>query len=601
MAGPARGSQMTEDGPQGLRLERAGSPAALDADSVGRIFGKRSVLTDITFRVAPGEIFGLVGPDGSGKTTLIQICAGILDPTKGRCRIFGLDTIPEASAVAGMIGYMSQAFTLYDRLSVDENLDFAAQIRGVSGAVLAERRVRLLRMAGLTTFGSRRADQLSGGMRKKLALCANLIHEPPLLLLDEPSLGVDPVSRRELWDMLEGFRREGKTIVFSTSYMDEAQRSDRLAFLDQGRILAVGTPTELTTRDDIVVFEFETSNEDAAFSMISEDRAIRTVQRLPGRLRLQADPSERSLATLRDQLAKYGLLRSVTPTLEDVFVRLERRDPVPIVPPMALPSRSVVNSPRTAIKVRDVTCRFGDFVALDSIDLDVEAGEIFGFLGPNGAGKTTLIRVLCGLLRPTSGKAEVAGIDVDRYPHHLRQRIGYMSQRFSLYPDLTVGENLWFFAGAYGLAGAERHDALRWATETASLADVIDRRVAEVSGAVRQRLALACSVLHKPLVLFLDEPTSGVDPSSRYRFWGLIHALSHAGVTVFVTTHYLDEAAYCHRLGLMYQGRLIAVGDLASLRAGLPHEKPMSIEDVFLAYMASERKIRDASSGRVSR
>lgn len=574
-----------------VRLERAqSSDAALEVESVGRKFGKHSALTAITFRVMPGEIFGLVGPDGSGKTTLIQICAGILDPTEGRCRLLGFDSVQQASSVATVIGYMSQSFTLYDRLSVDENLDFAAQIRGVSGATLAERRARLLDMAGLTMFGDRRADQLSGGMRKKLALCANLIHEPPVLLLDEPSLGVDPVSRRELWDMLEGFRREGKMIVLCTSYMDEAQRCDRLAFLDQGRILAIGTPAELTAREDITVFELEARDEDAALSIITSDASVRTVQRLPGRLRFQADPSRGALASLRHRLADQGLLRNASATLEDVFIRLERWDASSV----ALPLKPAVtthpaDSPRDAIKVTDVTCRFGDFTALDRINLEVKEGEIFGFLGPNGAGKTTLIRILCGLLRPTSGRAEVAGIDVAHSPRSLRRRIGYMSQRFSLYPDLTVAENLWFFAGAYGLAGVVRRNAMAWAAETAGLTEVMDRKVAEVSAALRQRLALACSMLHKPLVLFLDEPTSGVDPASRHRFWGLIHGLARNGMTVFVTTHYLDEAAYCQRLGLMYQGRLIAVGDLDDLRAGLPPQQPSSIEDVFLAYIARER------------
>ena len=594
---------MTQRARKDARSERAHSEAAVEVESVGRRFGKHNALTDITFRVMPGEIFGLVGPDGSGKTTLIQICAGILDPTDGRCRILGFDSVRQASSVANVIGYMSQAFTLYDRLSVDENLEFSAQIRGLSAVTLAERRTRLLGMAGLTTFGTRRADQLSGGMRKKLALCANLVHEPPLLLLDEPSLGVDPVSRRELWDMLEGFRQEGKTIILSTSYMDEAQRCDRLAFLDQGRILAIGTPAELTARGDIAVLELETRSEDAALSIISSHAAVRTVQRLPGRLRFQVDPSNESLPKLRDRLAEEGSIRSVRPTLEDVFIRLEPRDASPIAPPSTPPlSSRPAADPRSAIRVTNVTCRFGDFIALDDINLEVKEGEIFGFLGPNGAGKTTLIRILCGLLRPTSGKAEVAGMDVAHSPRQLRQRIGYMSQRFSLYPDLTSAENLWFFAGAYGLAGAERQNAISWAVEMASLNDVLDRKVTDVSGALRQRLALACSMLHKPSVLFLDEPTSGVDPASRHRFWRLIHGLTSTGVTVFVTTHYLDEAAYCSRLGLMYQGRLIAVGDLDTLRTRLPHgQQPTSVEGVFLSYIARERTIRDAQAVQVKR
>jgi drug efflux transport system ATP-binding protein len=567
--------------------DQGDNPLIVEARNLGRRYGRREVLSGIDLQIRRGEIFGILGPDGAGKTTLLQLFAAILDPTSGSCRSLGFDTIGEASRVVSRIGYMSQGFTLYDRLSVGENLRFAAQIRGVTGEVWEARRRRLLAMAGLASFGGRRADQLSGGMRKKLALCANLIHEPPLLLLDEPSLGVDPLSRRELWEILRDFRRGGATIVVATSYMDEAASCDRLAFLDRGRRLAEGTPAELEARSGNLVYEIVAKSPTRAEEMLGQRPDVLAIQRLPDRLRIQLDRLASQGPGSIPSLSEFGGVRAVAPSLEDAFVALspapERASDHP------RPLRVEIEDRGPAIQAIGVTCRFGRFVALDRVSLTVARGEVFGFLGPNGAGKTTFIRVLCGLLRPQEGTINVAGIDVVRRKGRLRERIGYMSQRFSLYRDLTVDENLAFFAGAYGLAATEKSDAIAWASATVGLADHDDRMVSEVSGAVRQRLALACSIMHCPSVIFLDEPTSGVDPVSRRRFWRLIHTLASSGIAVFVTTHYLDEAAYCHRLGLMFEGRLIAVGTLDELRAGLSGERPGTVKDVFMGYMARER------------
>ena len=560
---------------------------AVGAENLGRRFGKREVLSSITVQIRAGEIFGILGPDGAGKTTLLQLFAAILDPTSGTCHTLGFDTVREAPQIVGRIGYMSQGFTLYDSLSVDENLRFAAQIRGVTGEIWETRRQRLLAMAGLAAFGDRRADQLSGGMRKKLALCANLIHEPPLLLLDEPSLGVDPLSRRELWDILHEFRHGGATIVVATSYMDEAAFCDRLAFLSDGHLLAEGSPAELVGRSG-KVYEIAATLPADAEDRLAQRPEIVAVQRLPDRLRIQLDRSAAQGEGPIASLSGLGQLRALAPSLEDAFIALSRSRDRPPEHPTA-PAEVKYEDQGPAIDAVGVTCRFGGFVALDRVSLSVASGEVFGFLGPNGAGKTTFIRALCGLLSPQEGTISVAGIDVRRHRRRLRHRVGYMSQRFSLYRDLTVAENLEFFAGAYALAGIEKSRAMAWAGETVGLATFHDRMVTEISAAVRQRLALACAIMHRPAVLFLDEPTSGVDPVSRHRFWRLIHALAGGGMAVFVTTHYLDEAAYCQRLGLMFEGRLIAAGTLAALRASLPGEPPASVEDVFMAYIARER------------
>jgi ABC-2 type transport system ATP-binding protein len=568
------------------------------AQGVGRRFGRRQALSGIDLRVARGEIVGLLGPDGAGKTTLLQILAAILDPSEGHCRVLGFDTVRQAAAVTAQIGYMAQGFTLYGRLTVDENLAFAARVRGVGDAVFAERRRRLLAMAGLLPFGERPEDKLSGGMRKKLALCANLIHQPPLLLLDEPSLGVDPLSRRELWHILQGFRRQGATIVFSTSYMEEAEHCDRVAMLDGGRLIALASPTELRARGANAVFRIRSQHPARADAALRAAPSVRGVQWRADEIRFQLQPGQELPTPLRTELGGLGALEPATPSLEDVFVLLASGEPVsdsaePSRPP---PVQAVVpDGAGPAIDCDRLTRRFGGFLAVDAVSLSVRRGEILGLLGPNGAGKTTLIRMLCGLLPPSEGRARVAGVDVAAEPQRLRQRIGYMSQRFSLYPDLTVGENLAFFASAYGLRRHEARGVIAWAAAMTGLSGLEQDDVRSLSGALRQRLALACAVLHRPQVLFLDEPTSGVDPLSRYRFWHLVHRLADIGMAVLVSTHYPEEARYCHGLGFMAEGRLIAAGAYPALRAELADIED-SVEAVFIAFIERDRARQAAAN-----
>jgi ABC-2 type transport system ATP-binding protein len=565
------------------------SPVVVARDLTRR-FRSVVALDKVSFEVFPGEIFGVVGADGSGKTTLLQMLAAILDPTAGSCQVLGFDSVRQADAVTARIGYMSQGFTLYERLTVEENLVFAAAVRSVEPRLLHARRERLLKMAGLERFTERRADRLSGGMKKKLALCTNLIHEPRVLLLDEPSLGVDPLSRRELWTLLEGFRRQGAAIVIATSYMDEADRCDRLIFLHEGRALTLGSPGELKKQVAGSVFEIDTTDPVGVEQRLAADERIRGFARLPGKVRFQLD---QAAGTSPAPPAAVPGARGVPPQLEDIFAAVAPADRAVTTVTTALspgPEPAPVAPPTTTVHARGVTCRFADFTAVNDVSLDLRAGEVFGFLGPNGAGKTTLIRILCGLQSFQAGEVEVAGLRVPQDAKALRRRIGYMSQRFSLYPDLTVMENLEFFAGVYELAAAARTAALAWAMETAGLHGLGSRKVSEISGAVRQRLALACSVMHRPRVLFLDEPTSGVDPLSRHRFWRLVHDLAASGITAFVTTHYLEEAAYCHRLGLMFQGRLIGIGPLAELRARESLSETSSVEDLFLHVIERARE-----------
>jgi ABC-2 type transport system ATP-binding protein len=564
------------------------SAPLIEARALGRRHGSRTVLQDVSFDVGPGEVFGVVGPDGAGKTTLLQMLAAILRPSFGTCRVLGEDIVRRATRVQARVGYMSQGFSLYDRLTVAENIAFAADIRDVPRDVFAERKARLVKMAGLERFQDRREGALSGGMRKKLALCTNLIHEPPLLILDEPSLGVDPLSRRELWRILDAAKAEGRSIVFATSYMDEADASDRVLLLRQGRPLALGTPAELREAARGHVYSVKTPDPATVERRLTEAADVLSFQRRSGEeIRVQTSTK---LPPSID--AANATITFVEPSMEDVFTVASAEDAthdlVTIEPAVPAGERE------TLIAADRVTMRFGRFTAVDDVSVTVRAGEVLGLLGPNGAGKTTLIRVLCGLQAPSIGKAQVAGFDVATQSEQVRARIGYVSQRFSLFSDMSSRENLVFFARAYGVPARDLATYIAWASARAGLSSDADELVKSLSGAVRQRLALACAIVHRPKVLFLDEPTSGVDPISRFRFWRLIAALAAEGVAVIVTTHYLEEATYCDRLGLMMDGRLIAIGPLQALQAELGLTEAR-VEDIFLGFIAREREAARAA------
>ena len=559
------------------------SPEPIVAKGLGRQFGDNVVIEPLDVSVDRGQRVGIVGADGAGKTTLLQMLAGILDPTVGECRVLGFDTRREAKQVAARIGYMSQGFTLYDRLSVKENLSFAARIRDVPDELYRERSERLLSMSGLGRFTDRPAAKLSGGMRKKLSLCTNLVHEPELLILDEPGLGVDPLSRRHLWTMLDRFRSQGLTMVVATSYMDEAERCDRILLLEQGRVLADGSLEELlrpAAGRGFTVNAGDTGRGLRGLSgILAQIGSVHSVQWLPDHLRLvmNADIAENQLAEL---LPEGTHLAAAEPRLEDLFVlRTDRRAGEQQFPELARQDRGK----EEGLVATGLSVRFGHFKAVDRVSFEAPSGELLALLGPNGAGKTTLIRALCGLVAIDEGNARVAGVSSGGGSTALRRQIGYMSQRFSLYLELTPWENLRFFANAYGLAGGAARAAIDWAREVTGLTDIPDKLTGDLSSALRQRLALACSLLHRPRVLFLDEPTSGVDPVARYRFWRVIRELAASGMTVLVTTHYLEEAAYCDRLALMLDGRLLAHGSRSSLNHSLGLEADATVEMLFTA------------------
>lgn len=544
---------------------------AVAAFSLGKRYRQSVALADISFTLAPGEMLAVVGPDGAGKTTLVQVLAGLLAPTEGTAFIGGLDVRTAGTGLGERTGYMSEGFTLYGSLTVAENLSFFADLYGVPGPERERRTRDVLRFSRLDAVLDRHASKLSGGMQKKLALSCVLLHEPQVLLLDEPTLGVDPLSRQEFWRLLQRFLTRGTSIVVTTAYLDEAERCQQALLLHRGRALDAGEPSHLRRAYADVLWELRAHPSGRARRVL-EDRyggaRVYMAQR-DLRVAVPAGTDEQPAELLSAQDIVVERSARVEPTLEDVFVARIAAGPGdtgPAAPPVSSPATRSQFDGAKAIVADKLTRRFGSFTALEDVNLTVGPGEVFGLLGPNGSGKTTLIRMLTGLLPPSSGTAQVAGYDSARGGPALRQHIGYMSQRFSLYQDLTVGENLDFFGGVYGLSGRRQLERKDWALAMAGLSGQDRLRTSDLGGGYRQRLALAAALLHEPSVVFLDEPTSGVDPIARRRFWDLIYAISRDGTTVLFSTHYLDEAERCNRLAVLDAGRLVALGSPGELK-----------------------------------
>ncbi|MEG6505999.1 ATP-binding cassette domain-containing protein [Nitratidesulfovibrio sp. 1201_IL3209] len=556
----------------------------------------------VTLDLAPGTINGLLGPDGAGKTTLLRLAAGLLLPDAGSLTVLGRDTVAEAQAVQSAIGYMPQRFGLYEDLSVAENLSLYADLHGVSAAQKAERWPALMRMTGLSPFLDRLAGRLSGGMKQKLGLACTLVRSPRLLLLDEPTVGVDPLSRRELWNIVFSLvRGHGITVLVSTAYLDEAEHCDRVAIMHHGRLVGDGPPGDFTRPlAGRTWFVTPAVRARAAQTLLGAAPGVTDAVLHAGGVRLLTDTPEAARALLDcgllagegQEAGAVGRLHPRAPGFEDGFLALfaalpqgpdTGEEPAPAADTSAQPdcaqpglaASPVPDAPDApdappVIEVRGLERRFGTFMAVKGASFDVRRGEIFGLLGPNGAGKSTIFRMLCGLLPPTGGSLRVAGVDLRRAPAAARRRVGYVAQKFSLYGQLSVIENLRFFASAYGLSGPARDARMAWALRDFDLARVADAQSGELSLGYRQRLAMACALMHEPDILFLDEATSGVDPLARREFWRRITALAESGVTVIVTTHFLDEAEYCDRMAILVGGEVLALGTPAEIRALAP-------------------------------
>lgn len=576
---------------------RSEPAAALRIDAVRRTFhaGTRRVvaLDGITATAAHGAVTGLIGPDGAGKTTLMRLIAGLLRPDTGRIEVLGIDVACDPLAVQARLGYMPQRFGLYEDLTVRENLDLYADLQGVPKADRADRYRELLHMTGLGPFTARMAGRLSGGMKQKLGLACTLVHPPDLLLLDEPTVGVDPVSRRELWQIIDHLTRSAHvTVLFSTAYLDEAERCQSVLLIHEGRLLGHGAPGRFTA-------EMEGRSFVATAEGIGKRRVQAVLAGAPGVIDAVIQGSAvRVVTAVADTPDPAALapdlpglvLRATAPRFEDSFIaRLSATDAAPASATLGAPPSAAPGSAEDVIVVDHLTRRFGGFIAVKDVSFRVRRGEIFGLLGANGAGKSTTFRMLCGLLPPSDGTLRVAGFDLRRAAAAARGRIGYMAQKFSLYGDLSVRQNLRFFSAAYRLSGARQRARLEWADAEFGLGPIGDTTARDLPLGFKQRLALACALMHEPDILFLDEPTSGVDPLARREFWRRINALAEAGVTVLVTTHFMEEAEYCDRLVIMAQGAVLTAGTPEAIKTAArgPARPDPTMEDAFITVIES--------------
>lgn len=565
------------------------------ADSIVRVRGfckrykKLDAVKGVDLDIRRGEIYGLIGPDGAGKSSLMKAIAGVLSYEGGQIDVFEtlVDSERAAERIKGRIGFFPQGLgqNLYGDLSVEENIDFFARLRLVTEFDLSARKEPLLAMTRLAPFRHRSMKHLSGGMKQKLGLICTLIHEPDLIILDEPTTGVDPVSRRDFWTIVSDLVQErGLSALVSTAYMDEVARFHRVSLMFQGRVLASGPPSEIQSLTPGSIVTLEVQPQVEALSQLK--RTFMQVDALGPALRVFIDDLNQDAAIKRVTDALQGVqidrVWVEAPDSEDAFVALLRQHQLVnrhVDVPLISGGARTTTHDGLAIESRELIREFGKFRAVDQVSFSVQEGEIFGLLGSNGAGKTTVIKMLTGILQPTGGDGSVAGITMRRAKGMMKERIGYMSQAFSLYLDLSVIQNLRLFAGVYGVGHHEAESRIAWILQMAELAGFETMHAGQLPMGVRQRLALGCALIHKPRVLFLDEPTSGVDPIGRRHFWEILLYLSRVeGVALLVTTHYMGEAEHCDRLALMYAGRIISEGTPSSLKAQVEMEAGVLLE-----------------------
>ena len=560
-------------------------------------YGALEAVKGLDFEILEGEIFGLIGPDGAGKTTTFHVLGGVMEQTSGAATV--IEQKPRDVRLE--IGYLTQQFSLYLDLSIAENLRYVAGLREVNKDDFAERSQRYLKLMNIERFSDRLAGQLSGGMKQKLALCCALIARPKLLLLDEPTTGVDPVSRREFWDLLATVTTEGVTVAVATPYLDEAERCNRLILMHEGAIEEMGTPMELKKALGLSRLEVRAKaidNLERRLHQVEIDMptVFSDVQTFGDRLDVLVTDVEAGKASVQTAAAAENTIDSLTievqePTLENVFVtklRAKSGSEIPAEERMfpfidanhnssklsgyIAPGSQTSGSPAqgSSIVAQGVKKVYGNFHAVKEVNLQVQYGEIYGLLGANGAGKTTTIKILCGLIKPTAGRMELCGQKSNLRSEVLRQRLGYMSQKFTLYDDLTIRENLEFYCGVYCVPDALKRERIKWVLRSSDLAGQEGLLTAKLPGGWKQRLSFGAAVLHQPQVLFLDEPTSGVDPLARREMWKLIRDFSRHGTAVLVTTHFLEEAEYCNNLGFMVAGSLVAEGSPSQIKASQP-------------------------------
>ncbi len=557
-------------------------------------------IDDLDMQINKGELTALVGPDGAGKTTLLRLVAGLYKATSGSLNVLGFDIDKHPQAVQDRISYMPQRFGLYEDLSVQENLNLYADLHGVPKDVRSQRFKRLLEITDLTQFIQRPAGKLSGGMKQKLGLACTLVRSPELLLLDEPSVGVDPLSRRDLWTIIEQLvQEENLSVIISTAYMDEAEKCDYVYIMYEGKILKQGSPEQLKEIAHGQTWKVKLSEQIKARTLQAQllGNSVDIIDAVPKGEQVNFISRQKELST--DILPQGLVAHRRSAELEDAFMMLlqqtQKQRKLISVPEQnfQLEQNNNLKSQQSVIVVKDLVRNFGDFTAVANTSFDVKRGEIFGLLGPNGAGKTTTFRMLCGLLPASSGYLEVAGKNLRTARAEARGKVGYVSQKFALYSNLTVLENLKFFGGAYGLTGKKLNQQIDNALEQYDLKPHI--KSGDLPGGYKQRLSMAAALLHEPEILFLDEPTSGIDPLTRRSFWYSIGELANQGITIIITTHFMEEAEYCDRIAIQDAGKLLALGSPQQVRDLASRDKHIGdMNEAFIAIVEQARALRHA-------
>ncbi|OTG80320.1 ATP-binding cassette domain-containing protein [Acinetobacter sp. ANC 4648] len=557
-------------------------------------------LDHLNLKIDAGEIIAFVGPDGAGKTTLLRLIAGLYTATSGSLTVLETDVFNDPQSVQNRISYMPQRFGLYEDLSVMENIQLYADLHGVPKHIRKERFDRLLKITDLNQFTERIAGKLSGGMKQKLGLACTLVRSPELLLLDEPSVGVDPLSRRDLWGIIEQLVREEQlSVIISTAYMDEAERCAEVYILYEGRILAQGTPQQLTIKAEGLTWEVKPPEYIQARKVqakLLENTAL-IADAVPKGNTVRFITKAQYKHIPANILSDEALAKPRKPELEDAFMLLLHQAKSNLeIQQNQIAKVEIVsednpskNMDKAVIIVQDLVRKFGNFTAVANVSFEVKRGEIFGLLGPNGAGKTTTFRMLCGLLPATSGFLEVAGLNLRTARAEARARIGYVSQKFALYSSLTVQENLHFFGGAYGLRGQKLKRHIEAALQQFNLNP--HDKSGDLPGGYKQRLSMAVALIHQPEIVFLDEPTSGIDPLARRLFWYTIGELADKGITIIVTTHFMEEAEYCDRIAIQDAGKLLALGTPAQVRQQAGLENACDMNSAFIAIVENARAI----------
>jgi ABC-2 type transport system ATP-binding protein len=575
------------------------SDSALLLNNVSKNFhsGNQQImaLENISFSITPGQVTGLIGPDGAGKTTLLRLIASLLLPDTGQITVLGNDSSSAPLLIQSSIGYMPQRFGLYEDLTVQENLNLYADLQNIAKQSRAERFAELMHMTGLKPFVNRLAGKLSGGMKQKLGLACTLLKSPQLLLLDEATVGVDPVSRRELWEIVYSqVAQSSMTVLLATAYLDEAERCDDVLLLHKGRLVKKGKPRHFTDEVAGRVFHINSATQSHRSLQAELSHAPGVLDAIvdTGSVRVVMEPSKEPIISTILPNHNDITITPVKPHFEDAFVALLKTKSV-VAEQQSSQHKIISNNlNENVIKVNNLVREFGGFIAVNKVSFTVKRGEIFGLLGANGAGKSTTFRMLCGLLPATSGHLSIAGKDLRIAAASARSHIGYMAQKFSLYSQLSVQQNLQFFSSAYGLKGQKQKQQIDWALTTFELESYRNSNASELPLGFKQRLSFAAALMHQPEILFLDEPTSGVDPLARREFWDRTNMLAESGVTILVTTHFMEEANYCDRLVIMEGGEILSSGTPLELRnqASTLETPNPTMEDAFIYLIEQKQK-----------